>query len=99
MPSQSPMNGSTKARTRASERIAGGSHHFQAFQNGSRRASLAAITELRFLSRMSAVAGAIVVRGAWFNELSFDRQVRSFDHFHTITLRIVLNFVHDVVHQ
>jgi hypothetical protein len=40
-----------------------------------------------------------VVRGVWINELSFDRGIRPLDHLYAITLRIVLNFVHDVVDE
>ena len=38
-----------------------------------------------------------VVGRARFNELSIHRRVGTFYHFHAITLRIVLNFIHDVV--
>src|SRR5688572_4901898 len=41
-------------------------------------------------------SGVFVVRG-WLNELSLDRGFRPLHHFYAITLRIVLNFVHDVV--
>jgi len=41
----------------------------------------------------------LVVRGIWVNELSFNRSFRSFNHLYAITLRIVLNFVHDVVDE
>jgi hypothetical protein len=40
-----------------------------------------------------------VARGIWVNELSFDRMFRPFHHLYAITLRIVLNFVHDVVDE
>ena len=44
----------------------------------------------------SAVSGVLVVwRG--FNGLSLSRRFRPFHHLHTIALRIVLNFIHDVV--
>src|SRR5687768_13390232 len=43
-------------------------------------------------------SGVFVVRN-WVNELSFDRSIRSFHHLYAITLRIVLNFVHDVVDE
>src|ERR1041384_177469 len=81
MPSQSPINGSTKYRMSMSAAIAGGSHHRHACQNA------------------DAVGGSdvFVVRGIWVNELSFDRSVRPLHHFYAIFLRIVLNFVHDVV--
>src|ERR1043165_873854 len=82
MPSQSPINGSTKYRTSISAMTAGGSHHRHARQNA------------EAVGRLSDV---FVVRGIWVNELSFDRSVRSLHHFYAISLRIVLNFVHDVV--
>src|ERR1041384_8366812 len=83
MPSQSPINGSTKYRMSINEKIAGGSHHRHARQNA------------------DAVGGSdvFVVRGVWVNELSFDRSIRSLHHFYAISLRIVLNFVHDVVDE
>src|ERR1043165_3507221 len=40
-----------------------------------------------------------VVRVCWINELSFDRNVRPLHHFYAISLRIVLNFVYDVVDE
>src|SRR6185503_529733 len=45
------------------------------------------------------LSDVFVVRGVWINELSFDRSVRSLHHFYAISLRIVLNFVHDVVDE
>src|SRR6185436_8130756 len=83
MPSQSPINGSTKYRMSTNETSAGGSHHRHARQNA------------------DAVGGSdvFVVRGIWVNELSFDRRVRSLHHFYAVSLRIVLNFVHDVVDE
>src|SRR5262245_28487593 len=43
-------------------------------------------------------SGVFVVRG-WLNELRFDRGFRPLYHLYAITLRIVLNFVHDVVDE
>src|SRR4029079_3905888 len=84
MPSQSPINGSTKYKMSTNATIAGGSHHRHARQNADA------------VGRLSDV---FVVRGVWINELSFDRSVRSLHHFYAISLRIVLNFVHDVVDE
>src|SRR5436190_24358123 len=92
MPSQSPMNGSTKQRTRTRAASAGGSHQRQVCQNDA-----APVGELGF--RKLKLSGVFVVRGIWVNELSFNRPFRSFNHFYAITLRIVLNFVHDVVDE
>ena len=100
MPSQSPINGSTKYKTSASEIAAGGSHHRQARQNDAPEAAVRGRLILLLLpvpaSRLSEV---FVVRGSWVNELSFDRRIRSLHHFYAISLRIVLNFVHDVVDE
>src|SRR5215213_7235640 len=90
MPSQSPMKGSTKYRTRTSAITAGGNHHRHARQNAA-----APVGALDCTS--GNVSDVFVVRGIWVNELSFDRSVRSLNHLYAITLRIVLNFVHDVV--
>jgi hypothetical protein len=92
MPSQSPMNGSTKYRTRASATTAGGNHHRHARQN-----EAVPIGALDCAS--GNVSDVFVVRGIWVNELSFDRSVRSLNHLYAISLRIVLNFVHDVVDE
>src|SRR5690349_20664447 len=92
MPSQSPMNGSTKWRTRASAITAGGNHHRHA-----RQKEVVPVGELDCTS--GNVSDVFVVRGVWINELSFDRSFRSLDHLYAITLRIVLNFVHDVVDE
>jgi hypothetical protein len=35
----------------------------------------------------------------WINELSFDRCVWSLYHLYAVALRIVLNFIHDVVNE
>src|SRR5215813_4504872 len=92
MPSQSPMNGSTKYRTSPSAMTAGGSHHRHARQNEAVPAEA--------LDCMSGnVSDVFVVRGIWVNELSFNRSFRSLNHLYAITLRIVLNFVHDVVDE
>jgi hypothetical protein len=48
---------------------------------------------------MLKVSDVFVVRGIWVNELSFNRRIRPFNHFYAISLRIVLNFVHDVVDE
>src|SRR6185437_9694639 len=69
---------------------AGGNHQRHARQN-----EATPVGELDCTS--GNVSDVFVVRGVWINELSFDRSVRSFDHLYAITLRIVLNFVHDVV--
>src|SRR5689334_5679642 len=92
MPSQSPMNGSTKWRTRASAITAGGNHHRHA-----RQKEVVPVGGLDCTS--GNVSDVFVVRGVWINELSFDRMLRSLDHLYAITLRIVLNFVHDVVDE
>src|SRR5205085_11329607 len=92
MPSQSPINGSTKHKTSMSPMIAGGNHQRHARQNRS-----APVGELEF--RESRVSGVFVVRRIWINELSFDRYVRPLNHLYAITLRIVLNFIHDVVDE
>src|SRR5215213_1225345 len=92
MPSQSPMNGSTKYRTRASPITAGGNHHRHARQKEA--------VPVGALDCMSGnVSDVFVVSGIWVNELSFNRGVWSFNHLYAITLRIVLNFVHDVVDE
>src|SRR5215217_3196022 len=92
MPSQSPMNGSTKYRMRTSAITAGGNHHRHARQNAA-----APVGALDCTS--GNVSDVFVVRGIWVNELSFDRSIRSLHHLYAITLRIVLNFVHDVVDE
>src|SRR5919205_1653037 len=92
MPSQSPMNGSTKYRTSASPTTVGGNHHRHARQNEA--APVGALD-----CRNGNVSDVFVVRGIWVNELSFNRSVWSLNHFYAITLRIVLNFVHDVVDE
>src|SRR6266542_7062507 len=98
MPSQSPMKGSTKYRTSNSPGMAGTTHHGHARQNVSdEEAGLVTATLARSLETLSDVTGVFVVGCAWFNELSFDRRFRSLYHLYAITLRIVLNFVHDVV--
>src|ERR1044072_4095485 len=92
MPSQSPMNGSTKYRTSASPTTAGGSHHRHARQKEA--------VPLEALDCTNGnVSDVFVVRGIWVNELSFNRSFRSLNHLYAITLRIVLNFVHDVVDE
>src|SRR5438045_9542263 len=100
MPSQSPINGSTKHNTSTRLITASGSHQRQARQN--EKTGAGAGTRGRFiLLLLSAPASwlsrVFVVRGIWINELSFDRLVRSLNHLYAITLSIVLNFVHDVV--
>src|SRR5215213_2355092 len=92
MPSQSPMKGSRKNRTRANAITAGGNHHRHARQNE-------AVPVGALDCRSGNVSDVFVVRGIWVNELSFDRSVRSLNHLYAITLRIVLNFVHDVVDE
>src|SRR5215213_326854 len=92
MPSQSPINGSTKYRMRASAMTAGGNHHRHALQKEAVPVGALDCTS-------GNVSDVFVVRGIWVNELSFDRSIRSFDHPYAITLRIVLNFVHDVVDE
>src|SRR6185369_13584313 len=92
MPSQSPINGSTKYRTRASAMTAGGNHHRHERQNEAVPAGVLDCT-------IGNVSDVFVVRGVWVNELSFNRSFRSLDHLYAITLRIVLNFVHDVVDE
>src|SRR5215216_401689 len=99
MPSQSPMNGSTKYRTSDSAITAGGNHQRHARQNDG---GAGAVNRCRLiLLLLSATAfwfsSVFVVR--LINELSFDRHFRSLNHLHAITLRIVLNFVHDVVDE
>src|SRR4029079_17692402 len=92
MPSQSPINGSTKYRTRASAMTAGGNHHRHERQNEAVPAGVLDCT-------IGNVSDVFVDRGVWVNELSFNRSFRSLDHLYAITLRIVLNFVHDVVDE
>src|SRR4026207_295928 len=92
MPSQSPMKGSTKYRTSASAISAGGAHQRQAAQNE----GVVAPVCVRVTEELS---GVFVVRGCWINKLSFDRHIRPLNHLYAITLRIVLNFVHDVVDE
>src|SRR5678816_838044 len=92
MPSQSPMKGSTKYRTSASAITAGGNHHRHARQNEAAPAGALDCTN-------GNVSDVFVVRGIWVNELSFDRSFRALYHLYAITLRIVLNFVHDVVDE
>src|SRR5215212_11137538 len=71
---------------------AGGSHQRHVCQN-----DLGPAGELDF--KFWKLSGVFVVSGIWVNELSFDRSVRSLNHLYAITLRIVLNFVHDVVDE
>src|SRR6185369_6630596 len=92
MPSQSPMNGSTKYRTSASATTVGGNHHRHARQNEAVPVGALDCTN-------GNVSDVFVVRGIWVNELSFNRSIRSLNHLYAITLRIVLNFVHDVVDE
>src|ERR1051325_5405429 len=92
MPSQSPTNGSTKYRTRPSAMTAGGSHQRHARQNEAVPVEAPDCTS-------GNVSDVFVVRGIWINELSFNRAFRSLNHLYAITLRIVLNFVHDVVDE
>ena len=66
--------------------IGGGNHHRHVFQK-----------EVAPACRLSKVSGVCVVRG--INKLSFNRRIRSYNHLHAISLRIVLNFVHDVVDE
>ena len=87
------MKGSTKYRTSASPISAGGAHQRQADQKDDQEDAAVCV---RLEKRLSDV---FVVRGCWINELSFDRNVRPLDHFYAISLRIVLNFVHDVVDE
>src|SRR5215213_815706 len=86
------MKGSTKYRTRAKAMTAGGNHHCHA-----RQKEAAPVGALDCTS--GNVSDVFVVRGIWVNELSFDRSIRSLHHLYAITLRIVLNFVHDVVDE
>src|SRR6185369_17044931 len=99
MPSQSPINGSTKYRTRASAITAGGSHHRHARQNAEAAGATESGRSIPLLLSVSWISDVFVVRGIWVNELSFDRCIRSLHHFYAISLRIVLNFVHDVVDE
>src|SRR6185503_19252417 len=78
--------------TRASAMTAGGNHHRHARQNEAVPVGALDCTS-------GNVSDVFVVRGVWINELSFDRSVRPLDHLYAITLRIVLNFVHDVVDE
>ena len=98
MPSQSPMKGSTKYRTNKRPATAGTNHHAQARQNESVvAAGLVTAARAGRLEIGLEVTWVFVVGCAWFNELSFDCTFRSLYHLYAITLRIVLNFVHDVV--
>src|ERR1700750_3363444 len=92
MPSQSPMNGSTKYTTSANPTTASGNHHRHARQNE-------AVPVEALDCTSGNVSDVFVVRGIWVNELSFNRSFRSLNHLYAITLRIVLNFVHDVVDE
>src|SRR5678815_2736649 len=92
MPSQSPINGSMKKRTSSSPIRAGGNQQRHARQNVT-----APVGTLD--STSGNVSDVFVVRRVWINELSFDRSFRSLHHLYAITLRIVLNFVHDVVDE
>src|SRR5690348_2469027 len=92
MPSQSPMNGSTKQITRPSAMTAGSNHHRHERQNDATPVGALDSTNEK-------VSDVFVARGVWINELSFDRSVWSLNHLYAITLRIVLNFVHDVVDE
>ncbi len=71
---------------------AGGNHHRHARQNEAVPVGALDCTS-------GNVSDVFVVRGVWINELSFGRSLRSLDHLYAITLRIVLNFVHDVVDE
>ena len=71
---------------------AGGNH-----QRHARQKEMAPVGELEF--KKSRVSGVFVVRRIWISQLSFDRYVRPLNHLYAITLRIVLNFVHDVVDE
>src|ERR1044072_2756524 len=86
------MNGSTKYRTRARPTTAGGNQHRHARQNEAAPVGALDCTN-------GNVSDVFVVRGLWVNELSFNRSFRSLNHLYAITLRIVLNFVHDVVDE
>src|ERR1044072_232827 len=92
MPSQSPMKGSTKYRTSVSPMTAGGNHHRHARQNEAAPAGALDCTN-------GNVSDVFVVSGVWVNELSFNRSFRSLNHLYAVSLRIVLNFVHDVVDE
>src|SRR6267143_6997225 len=99
MPSQSPINGSTKWRTSTSAARAGISHQGHAFQKDSDGSTLVATPNDWRLKTFSDVTGVFVVGCAWFNELSFDRRCRPLYHLYAIALRILLYFIHDVVHK
>jgi hypothetical protein len=70
---------------------AGGVH-----QRHSRQKFVVAPVSVRLKKELSDV---FVVRACWVYELSPGRNVRPLHHFYAITLRIVLNFVHDVVDE
>ena len=93
------MNGSTKRSTNTRASRAGMSHHGHATQNEdgawAREACRGAPTVAGYFRVLS--MDVFVVRCAWFNKLSFGRTFRPLNHFYAITLRIVLNFIHDVV--
>src|SRR5215813_7973881 len=71
---------------------AGGNHQRHARQNDTTPIGALEVTSGKG-------SDVFVARGIWVNELSFDRMVRPFYHLYAITLRIVLNFVHDVVEE
>ena len=98
MPSQSPTNGSRNHNTNTNAAVAGIDHHGQAFQNATGESAGRTTGAVGWrLSKLSDVAGGFVVGCAWFNELTLNR--RSLHHLYAITLLIVLNFVHDIVHK
>ena len=97
MPSQSPINGSTKQSTNTRAIRAGRSHHGHARQNDAGADAVEACRGAATVALSELSMDVFVVRGAWFNKLSFGRTFRPLNHFYAITLRIVLNFVHDVV--
>src|SRR6476469_11240143 len=94
------MNGSTNQSTRINPSRAGMDHQRHDFRNeiwAGTSASWGA--NWRRPAKVSDVGGMFVVSGVGFNELSFCRAVRSLYHLYAIALRIVLNFVHDVVDE
>src|ERR1051325_11469061 len=78
---------------------AGGNHQRHVCQKGAAIRGSLILLLLSAPASQSLLSGVFVVSGVWVNELSFNRPFRSLNHLYAITLRIVLNFVHDVVDE
>jgi hypothetical protein len=75
------------------------SHHRQAARNVEDELEGIAAVDSGRRDKLSAVSGVFVCGCVGFNELGFNCGRRSLYHLYAIALRIVLNFVHDVVYQ